>query len=244
MYILTTGQLAQLFSIKKSTIRYYVDEGLLHPKRNEQNDYYTFLEEDIYRLYQVLVLKESGISIKEIKQALCQESLLGILQQAKKDVKAKINTLNHLESRLSEIIQDNKKYILNECVYIEYPSRYLKKVPAKYLENNTFLYSPLSSNNLISLDTLSYVFIDKSDFVVCIQSTKEKYDFMYPKGLYASKTVIAEDEKDLLNQIDLFMSDFLFELTNTSIENLLVYENVHCSVAYSEKMIFTMEVKM
>lgn len=67
---------------------------------------------------------------------------------------------------------------------------------------------------------------------------------MYPEGLYVSKTVAVVDEKDLHNQIGSFMSDFLFELTNTNIENLLVYENVHCSLAYSEKMIFTMEVKM
>lgn len=127
MYSLTMGEISRLFKIKKSTIRYYVDEGLINPKRNEQNEYYVFLEEDIYRLYQVLVLKESGISIKEIKQALCQESLLGLLQQAQKDVKAKINILNRLELKLNKIIQDNKKYILNECVYIEYPNRYLKK---------------------------------------------------------------------------------------------------------------------
>lgn len=44
---LTMGEISRLFNIKKSTIRYYVDEGLINPKRNEQNEYYVFLEEDI-----------------------------------------------------------------------------------------------------------------------------------------------------------------------------------------------------
>lgn len=65
MYSLTMGELSHLFNIKKSTVRYYVDEGLLTPQKNNQNNYYIFLEEDIYRLYQILVLKESGISIKK-----------------------------------------------------------------------------------------------------------------------------------------------------------------------------------
>lgn len=244
MYSLTMGEISRLFNIKKSTVRYYVDEGLLTPKKNNQNDYYVFLEEDIYRLYQILILKESGISIRRIKHSFNHESVFDLFYEAKKDIKNKINALTHIESKLNEIIQDNKKYILNENVFIEYPSRYLEEVPSDYLENNNFLYSKITSQNVDYFNYLNYVFTNKRNFFVCVQSTKEKYSFVYPEGLYASKTVVAIDEQDLLDQIDLFMSDSLFKQTDTNIEKLLVYENIHCSLAYSEKMIFTMEVKM
>lgn len=241
---LTMGELAALFAIKKSTIRYYVEEGLLRPRRNNQNDYYLFSEEDIYRLYQILVLKEAGISIKKIKHGLNQESVLNSLEQAKQAVKTKITRLKQLESKLGGIIEDNKRYVLNEAVYLEYPDRYLEKISSDDLEDGKFLYYQNTTDIFDSLNYLAYRFSDQRNFDVCMQSTKENADFLYPEGVYVSKTVSAVNEQTLFEQIDLFLSDPLFALTDSTIEDLLVYENINCSLAYSEKMLFTMEVKM
>lgn len=80
---------------------------------------------------------------------------MNLFHEAKQDIRNKINALTYLESKLNEIIQDNKKYILNENVFIEYPNRYLEKVPSDYLENNNFLYSKLTSHNVNSLEYLN-----------------------------------------------------------------------------------------
>lgn len=51
---LTAGEFAKLFNISKYSIRHYIDKGILTPKRNEENKYYTFEESDIYRLLSIL----------------------------------------------------------------------------------------------------------------------------------------------------------------------------------------------
>lgn len=51
MKLLTTSELATLFSISKHTIRHYIDIDLLTPKERRDNGYFFFDEENVYRLY-------------------------------------------------------------------------------------------------------------------------------------------------------------------------------------------------
>ena len=57
MKLLTTSELASLFSISKHTIRHYIDIELLTPKERKENGYFFFDEENVYKLYQILVFK-------------------------------------------------------------------------------------------------------------------------------------------------------------------------------------------
>lgn len=47
MKLLTTSELATLFSISKHTIRHYIDIDLLTPKERRDNGYFFFDEENV-----------------------------------------------------------------------------------------------------------------------------------------------------------------------------------------------------
>ena len=75
MKLLTTSELATLFSISKHTIRHYIDIDLLTPKERRDNGLFLFDEENVYRLYQIIVLRNIGYSLKTIKTVLTEEDV-------------------------------------------------------------------------------------------------------------------------------------------------------------------------
>lgn len=62
--------------IQSANIRYYEKEGLLHPERNEENNYRDYSEADVQRLEQIKILRLLGISIEEIKELYMDERTL------------------------------------------------------------------------------------------------------------------------------------------------------------------------
>lgn len=54
--------------IRKANIRYYEDQGLIIPKRNQANNYRDYSEEDIRILKKIKTLRLLGISVADIKE--------------------------------------------------------------------------------------------------------------------------------------------------------------------------------
>lgn len=52
----------------RANIRYYEEEGLLKPIRNQENNYREYSEENIRSLERIKVLRTLGISIADIKK--------------------------------------------------------------------------------------------------------------------------------------------------------------------------------
>lgn len=92
MKLLTTSELASLFSISKHTIRHYIDIELLTPKERNENGYFFFDEENVYKLYQILVFKNIGYSLRSIKTILTQSNMaLFLLKPNKRSKKRSMN---------------------------------------------------------------------------------------------------------------------------------------------------------
>ena len=58
---------SKLTGLSKKTIHFYVNEGLIHPKKLE-NNYYEFSEQDITLLQQIRIFRKAGLSIQVIKE--------------------------------------------------------------------------------------------------------------------------------------------------------------------------------
>lgn len=93
MKLLTTSELASLFSISKHTIRHYIDIELLTPKERKENGYFFFYEENVYKLYQILVLKNIGYSLRSIKTILTQSNMAPFLLKPNK--RSKKRSMNY-----------------------------------------------------------------------------------------------------------------------------------------------------
>lgn len=62
------NEVESVVGLSKKSIRYYEEEGLLNPKRNINNDYRIYNEDDLHKLKLIKFLRELGVSINDIKR--------------------------------------------------------------------------------------------------------------------------------------------------------------------------------
>ncbi|MCI9233881.1 MAG: MerR family transcriptional regulator [Bacilli bacterium] len=62
------NEVEHIVGISKKSIRYYEENGLLTPKRNQENDYRIYSEKEIEKLKLIKFLRELNVSIRELKQ--------------------------------------------------------------------------------------------------------------------------------------------------------------------------------
>lgn len=90
------------------TIRFYEKEGLLIPKRNCENGYREYSEEDIKRLEKIKLFRKLGISIEDIRLLqLDKISLEDILKKQEIYLKMQIQDLNEAKNLCMDIQSSN-----------------------------------------------------------------------------------------------------------------------------------------
>lgn len=73
MVSLNINELETRTGITKQNIRFYEKKGLLHPSRNETNNYREYTEEDFRTLQTVKILRKLDFSIEDIRNILSEE---------------------------------------------------------------------------------------------------------------------------------------------------------------------------
>lgn len=240
MNLLSTGELAKLFNITKYTIRHYLDKDLLTFTQKDDNGYHLFSEADIYRLYQIIIFRELGLSIQEIKRTLEQETIKEELKKAEFILEEKITQLSALKQSVQQINLAQEKYPVDEITFLDYPDRYLSAIPEQLIREKTIDYS---KETLLDLEKIYYTFSKDSQLCLLSNSSKNTFDYHFPQGSYISKTFIANEEKEFNQQISLFLADSLIKIKEYTLEDLLIFENIDCSLAHSNYMLYTVEVK-
>ena len=66
----TVKELARLTGLTPRTLRYYDSIGLLCPGRGRENDYRLYGSEEVDRLQQILLYRDMGVPLEEIKALL------------------------------------------------------------------------------------------------------------------------------------------------------------------------------
>lgn len=64
---LTVGEISKALGMSTEVIRYYVREGVIHPKQNKDNSYWEYSSEDVMCLSDILFYRNMDLSINEIK---------------------------------------------------------------------------------------------------------------------------------------------------------------------------------
>ena len=64
------NEVEQLVGITKKNIRFYEDQGLIHPERNKTNGYRDYSEGDVSLLLKIKLLRRLAIPIEEIRRLL------------------------------------------------------------------------------------------------------------------------------------------------------------------------------
>ena len=69
MYI-SVGEISKALGISTEAIRHYVQEGIITPHKNSENNYWEYSSDDFLRLTDVLFYRSMGLSIKEIREIM------------------------------------------------------------------------------------------------------------------------------------------------------------------------------
>jgi len=139
------NEIARECNITKKAVQYYVEQGLLVPKILE-NGYKEFLEQDIKLLKQIVLYRQLGLSISEIKRVLeNRDEVTHILYQRtlelereklKQELLKRIGTGEKIEDLESEINSINSNTIIIKKLMELFPSYYGKFISlnfARYL---------------------------------------------------------------------------------------------------------------
>lgn len=181
MKLLSTGELATLFSLSKYTIRHYIEIELLTPYQKNKNGYYFFDEENIYQLYQIIVFRNIGYSLNEIKRILTHDTLVDALETAKSNLQQKIDELFVIKSTVNNILEAQKSYKVNEVVYFERTTRYFKPLPSIALENGQVNLLKAAKAKITPLDEIFYITSKTLPNIPCVECEEEERAFFFQK---------------------------------------------------------------
>ncbi|MGL5414536.1 MAG: MerR family transcriptional regulator [Clostridium sp.] len=228
----TVGEFAKLNNLKKQTLIYYDNIGLFKPNIIDENNGYRYYTSDQLELLDnILILREIGISIQDIKSFLdnrdsdktlhlLKEQRLKLKTQAQtinkfiKKIDAKISTLEIIDSIDDNVsfIEMDKEYLATETV--KSPNDFLQADIAikKLFKNIDELghYYTYQIGVIISKDSLLKGDFTKSQYVFLPLSKKENEVNTHTKekGLYAviyhkgTYDEVGTSYKKLLNKID------------------------------------------
>lgn len=98
----TTGKFAAKAGVTERTLRYYDKIGLLKPKKNEENSYRLYSDDDLILLQKILLFKSLGFSLDEIRYLIHDNTEIEkSLEVQKKLVKQKISYYTKIYDSLS-----------------------------------------------------------------------------------------------------------------------------------------------
>ncbi|HEM3682641.1 TPA: MerR family transcriptional regulator [Streptococcus suis] len=112
-----TGQVMQQFGIKRDTLRFYTEQGLLQPQLIGGNYYWN--EEEINNLENILGLRQLGLSVKAIIRIKeLHDSKCGTLEQLKENKQVILEEIVDREKQIL-LLQEQKENLENLLLQIE-----------------------------------------------------------------------------------------------------------------------------
>lgn len=114
--VYTVGETAKIIGVAPSTLRYYDKEGLLPFVERSESGIRIFGEQDLNTLSIIHCLKQSGLSIKEIK------SFIDMVQQGDETIEKRLELFEKrrtiLENQIAEM-QKTLKILDYKCWYYQ-----------------------------------------------------------------------------------------------------------------------------
>ncbi|WP_046173507.1 MerR family transcriptional regulator [Domibacillus indicus] len=247
MQYLTSGELAKLLHITKYLLRHYEEQQLIQPAFIDENGYHMYGESEVYTMSHILLLRELGFSLKEIKRILDKETnyteaLSDVLIKVENDIKH----LNKLRENVQTVLKLKQKetYKLNIEVKEE---RYFIFLDDAFVDDSYNIKLKKLANRkegaINILDEISYLILaDGSKVKVMYGSSKPEGDYFFSAGTYYCKRICIENEQELLQEIEHFYEE-LVQIDAKYEDPLLITEEAQLSAFYMKEMVYSLEVR-
>lgn len=148
MELFSINDIAKIYSIPKSTLRYWEEKGLIQPERNTENDYRMYDLKELIHTGDIVFYRSLGFSIKQLQnyREMSGRQLNDLLTNAEVEVEEELTKLKLIQ----QVIKDRKEKLseislLSETEYViaapdfEYLIAYAYQDPLNYAafqENN------------------------------------------------------------------------------------------------------------
>ncbi|MCT4618371.1 MAG: MerR family transcriptional regulator [Marinisporobacter sp.] len=200
---LTIGEVSKLLNISTYNIRYYEKEELIKPSHVSDRGYRLYSYNDIYSLNIIMILRESGISIKDVKKLINnynKENYRQAMEKSYEKIDEEIKRLKLLKRDIDESLEIVDKYENNKEIF-----------SFKYFHKRRF------------------IIIKKSDYQMDY-SIKEIYDF-YDKHSIDMSPLYKSDSYYILedHQISLCLLD---DVNEHNIESLICEKGKYLSYSF------------
>lgn len=102
----STQDLSKIFKITLRTLRHYDAVGLLRPSCRFSSGKRVYLQQDFFKLFQIIQYKELGFELQEIKEFFDGNSMPNkeIFLNQKKTIETKIHTLKRMAQKLDKVL--------------------------------------------------------------------------------------------------------------------------------------------
>lgn len=228
---LTISEVAKLLDISAHTIRYYDKEGLITSDYDSENGYRLFDFEDIYRLSNVIILRDSGIAIKDIKELIRNYSKEHYTNQLKKSLNNIDQQIDKLKTQ-REVIKNNLNFLDFDYAHFEikeYPKRYLKVVnEEKYDEEKSpkDFFRDIQKNNISNVLYKDVIYeLRDEDMLICYES-QQLTDVILESGKYLEYSIKLCKDSDINNAVSK-MLEYSFNKQITMDEKLYMSIQPH-----------------
>ena len=138
--LFTTGEFAKLCNVRKDTLFYYDEIGLLKPEIIQDNGYRYYSANQLYLFDVISMLKECGTPLKEIRKYITErnpEAFLELLEENDKLLTREMSRLAHIHRQMS-----NTMALTRQALQLEYNKPYLRESPEEY-----FIAMPFSTDS-------------------------------------------------------------------------------------------------
>lgn len=119
-----TSEISKIAGVSKRTLQFYDDEGMIKVERSE-NNYRLYDEKTLGKLWEIMVYKEMGLKLGDIKQLLVmsENEKKGFYKAYIEQIEEKIKELERQERFISLIIAKGLPQRPDENSNITYKSR-------------------------------------------------------------------------------------------------------------------------
>lgn len=127
---LTVNEISKALGIPTETIRYYVREGIITPRKNKENNYWEYSSDDLIKLTDILFYRNVSFTIQDIKAIMTENvPLEGISSMIDRKKNELIDEIQRSVASLHEL-QDWSEHLQREMARVgEY---YIDAMPVSY----------------------------------------------------------------------------------------------------------------
>ena len=137
----TAKKICELLNIKRETLRYYENEGLIHPQIDENNHYRYYDDWDINYILEILKYRHRGFSIQDISKVFQDEDLseyIARIEENNYEIEKKITYYKKLLKKNSAYLQSLKLIEARTNTYELVYSPAIYYLPVRYKYDTLF----------------------------------------------------------------------------------------------------------